>query len=170
MNSGYIKLFRSIEEWEWYKDQNTKDLFLHLLIKANWEETRYRGHVVPRGSVVTGIHSLSETLGIPEQSIRTSLKHLKSTGEITIKSTNRFSIITIENWEKFQGASEELTSKLTCEITNNQQTTNKQLTTYKEIKNIRSKEYYNTRFDANKGFIKGNYNFDELERETKEKS
>lgn len=162
MNNGFIKLFRSIEEWEWYKDQNTKDLFIHLLIKANWEETRYRGHTVPKGSVVTGIHSLAESLGISEQSVRTSLKHLKSTGEITIKSTNRFSIISIANWEKFQGFSEELTNQLTGKLTNNQQTTNNQLTTYKEYKRI--KEY------KNMSNPKTNYDFGELERDEKERN
>ena len=140
MNEGFVKLFRSLEEWEWYKDQNTKDLFIHLLIKASWKESKYYGYDVPKGSIVTGIHALSESLGISEQSIRTSLKHLKSTGEITIKSTNKFSIVTITNWEKFQGFSEELTSQSTSKLTSNQQTTNNQLTTYKEIKNIRSKE------------------------------
>jgi hypothetical protein len=166
MNDGFIKLFRSLEDWEWYKDQNTKDLFIHLLIKASWKESRYRGHEVPKGSVVTGIHSLAESLGISEQSIRTSLKHLKSTGEITIKSTNRFSIISIANWEKFQGYSEELTSQLTSQLTNNQQAANKQLTTYKEYKNIRNKEEKKEK-PKNQfcNFTQQNYDWDEINRE-----
>lgn len=166
MSDGFIKLFRSLEDWEWYKDQNTKDLFIHLLIKASWKESRYRGQDVPKGSVVTGIHALSESLGISEQSVRTSLKHLKSTGEITIQVTNRFSIISIANWEKYQGFSEELTSQLTSQLTNNQQATNKQLTTYKEYKNIRSKEEKKkpNQF-LNFENSKGNYDWDEINKE-----
>lgn len=165
MNDGFIKIYRSLMGWEWYQDSNTTRVFLHLLLNANWEDSRYRGHEVPKGSLVCGRKKLAEDLGLSEQEIRTSINHLKSTNEITIKSTNRFSIITIINWEKFQGFGEESTSKSTINLTNNQPTSNH----IKEIKNIRSKEYYNNRFDANKGFIKGNYDFQELERETKEK-
>ena len=146
MEDGFIKIHRSIMKWEWYQDQNTVAVFLHLLLNANWEDCRYRGYEVPRGSLVVGRKAIAKTLGISEQSVRTSLEHLKSTNEITIKSTNRFSIITITNWEKFQCLENESTNKSTNNLTNNQPTTNQQLTTYKEIKNIRNKEYKNNIF------------------------
>lgn len=137
MDDGYIKLHRSILQWEWWDDDKTLKLFLYLLLNANWEDSRFKGHDVPKGSLVIGLHSLSENLGISIQSIRTSLNHLKSTGEITIKSTNRFSIVSIVNWEKYQTNPKELTNKLTNELTNNQQTTNN-IKEYKEIKNKRN--------------------------------
>ena len=166
---GFIKLHRGLLKWEWYKDQNTKDVFLHLLLNANWEDSRYRGFEVPKGSLIIGRKKIAEELGISEQSVRTALEHLKSTNEITIKSTNKFSIATIVNWEKYQCWNEESTNKSTSESTNEQPTTNQQLTTYKEYNNKRIKEYNNKR-DANKGIVKGyddNF-FNELERETKE--
>lgn len=140
-NNGYIKLYRSLLDWEWWKDTNTLKVFLYLLLNANWKETKFKGYDVPKGGLVVGTNSLAETVGISTQSVRTALNHLKSTNEITIKSTNKFSIVTIVNWEKYQGCEEELTSKSTSKLTNNQQTTNKQLTTeeeYKNIKNIRN--------------------------------
>lgn len=146
MEQGFIKLHRSICDWEWYSDINTQAVFIYLLLHANWEDSRYRGCEIPRGSLVTGRKVISETLGISEQSVRTSLEHLKSTNEITIKSTNRFSVITITNWEKFQCLENESTSKLTNKSTNNQPTINQQLTTYKEYKNIRNKENKNNIF------------------------
>lgn len=139
-NNGYIKLHRSILKWEWWGDENTVVVFLYLLLNANWKESRYRGHVIPKGGLVVGLNSLSESLGISVQSIRTALNHLKSTGEITIKSTNKFSIVTIANWEKYQGCDDEPTSKSTSKLTNKQQTTNKQLTTEEEYNNIRIEE------------------------------
>ncbi len=166
MDEGFIKIYRSMKHWEWYTDGNTMRVFFHLLLNANWEDSRYRGHEVPKGSLVCGRKKLAEDLKMSEREIRTSLNHLKSTNELTIKSTNRFSIITIVNWEKFQCCDEKATNKATNNETNKRPTSDH----IKEIKNKRNKEYYNTRFDANEGFIKGNYNFDELERETKEKS
>ena len=135
MNEGFIKLYRSMTSWEWYQDANTTRVFLHLLLNANLEESRFKNHVIPKGSLVIGRKSLAETLGITEQNVRTALNHLKSTNEITIKSTNRFSIVTIVNWEKFQVNKKQSTNKVTDNLTNNQPTTNQRLTTEKEYKN-----------------------------------
>lgn len=135
MNEGFIKLFRSMINWEWYQDANTTRVFLHLLLNANLEESRFKNHIIPKGSLVVGRKTLAETLGISEQNVRTALNHLKSTNEITIKSTNRFSIVTIVNWEKYQVNKKQSTNKVTNNLTNNQPTTNQQLTTEKEYKN-----------------------------------
>ena len=172
MEQGFIKLHRSILDWEWYKDETTKNVFLHLLLNANWEDSRFQGHEVPAGSLVTGRKELAESLGISEQSIRTALNHLKSTNEITIKSTNKFSIVTIVNWEKYQcrdfETNQQINQQSNQQLTNNQPTTNH----IKEIKNIRSKEEKNYRpqsFNANKGMLTS-YTpelFAELERETR---
>ena len=140
--NGYIKIYRTLLDWEWYDDSNTKIVFLHLLLNANWRESKYHGYIIPRGGLVIGLESLSKTLGISIQSIRTSLNHLKSTNEITIKSTNKFSIVTIVNWEKYQGCDDDANKQTNKQLTNEQQTTNKQLTTEEEYKNIRKEEYY----------------------------
>ena len=141
-NNGYIKIYRSLLDWEWWKDNNTFKVFMYLLLNANWKESRYRGYDVPKGGLVVGINSLSETLDISVQSVRTALNHLKSTNEITIKTTNKFSIVSIVNWEKYQGCDDELTNKITSKLTNDQQTTNKQLTTEQEYKNIKKNNIF----------------------------
>ena len=127
--NGWIKLHYKFLKWEWSNDANMVALFLHLLLKANYQGRNWRGQDIKRGELITGLHSLSAETGISLQSLRTCLKRLKSTNEITIKSTNKYSVICIRNYNKYQ---HELTSKLTSKLTNNQQTTNKQLTTPKE--------------------------------------
>ena len=143
MDEGYIKLFRSMTSWEWYQDSNTKVVFLHLLLNANWDDSRFRGYDIPKGSLVTGYNALSKQLGISKQSVRTAIKHLKSTGEITIKSTNKFSIISIANWEKFQvlekSANTQNNTQAGTQLTLNQHSTNT-IKEYKENKNIRREE------------------------------
>ena len=101
-NGGFIKLHRSILDWEWYGDRNTRDLFIHLLLKANHEPTKWKGITVERGQTVTGRLVLSKELGISERSVRTALNHLKSTNELTIKATNKYSLVTIVNYAKYQ--------------------------------------------------------------------
>ena len=132
---GWIKLFSKFINWEWYKDQNTKDLFIHCLLKANWKDGNFEGEVIPKGSFVTSLDTLSKELGLSVQAIRTSLKHLISTKELTSKSTNKYRIITVLNYELYQQANKQTN----IQLTSNQQATNKQLTT---IEDIYSNNYY----------------------------
>jgi hypothetical protein len=92
------------------------------------------------GQIIIGRKRLAEELGMSEQSTRTCLKLLKNFGNLTIKSTNKYSVLTVVNWESYQSGS----SKLTNKPTSNQPATNQQLTTkqeYKNIKNIKNTNY-----------------------------
>lgn len=99
---SYIKLDRKILEWGWYKNINTKIVFLHLLLKANWKEGIFEGKVVPRGSFVTSAKSLAAELDLTEDEIRTAIKHLVSTKEITKQITNKYTVISIVNYDMYQ--------------------------------------------------------------------
>ena len=137
-SSGFIKLHRQLLEWGWYKDNNTKAVFLHLLLTASYKDNVFNGHLIKPGQVVCGRKQLAEDLGLSESTIRTALKHLILTNEITIKSTNKFSIITIENWGKYQGCDDDISQQ-------NSQQLNHQLTskTTKFDHTIRNKESKN---------------------------
>ena len=142
-DDGFIKIHRRLLKWEWYKDTNTKVLFLHCLLKANWKDGRFQGIEVPRGSFVTSLSTLSEELSSKEQTftvqnVRTSLKHLTLTGELTSKSYSKYRIITVNKYNEYQVANIVPNKQLT----NSQQATNKQLTTIEEKKE--KKEIYNT--------------------------
>ena len=101
-SNGYIKLHRKLLDWGWYKDPNTKAVFLHLLLTANFTESEYMGVKIHPGQTVIGRKALAKTLGMSEKNVRTALKHLKMTNEVAIKATNKFSVVTIVGWEKYQ--------------------------------------------------------------------
>jgi hypothetical protein len=138
--NGWIKIHLKFLKWEWFQDPKMVQLFLYLLLSANWKKTRWQGIVLDPGQVVVGRKALSKYLNISEQTVRTLITRLKSTNEITIQSTNRFSIITIIKWLDYQKIEECPTNKSTTNPPNKQPTTNQQLTTAKDIKNIRSKD------------------------------
>ena len=83
---SYIKIDRKILDWEWYRNLNTCRLFFHLLLKANWKDGRFEGKEIPKGSFVSSVARLAEETDMTPREIRTGLDHLKSTGEVTIKS------------------------------------------------------------------------------------
>lgn len=98
---GFIKLHRKLQNWEWYNKSEMVHLFIHLLINANSEDGEWQKQPIKRGQLITGLHSLSEKTGISVRTIRTCLERLKSTSELTIKSTNKFSIITICKYDDY---------------------------------------------------------------------
>ncbi len=120
VGSGFVVLHRQLLDWEWYQDINVKTLFLHLLLKANWKEKRYQGIVIPRGSLATTREALSQETGLTVQQVRTCIAKLKSTNEISTKITNKFTIISIDNYSLYQDKKTKITIE---QPTNNQQST-----------------------------------------------
>ena len=106
-NKGFVKLNRKMLDWEWFSSTETVHVFITLLLMAGWEGESYRGMTVDRGQVITTVSRLSSATGLGVQKVRTALKHLRLTNEITTKSTNNWTLITIENYEKYQGEAEE---------------------------------------------------------------
>ena len=135
-SGGYIRLYRKMTDWEWYKDYKTLVIFLHLLLLANWKPGRFMGYEVPAGCCATSIKSLSERTGISQRSVRTALEHLKNTHEIDIQPTSRFCLIFIRNWAKYQG--DETAADM--QMTSNRHATDMQPTTIEERKKERKKE------------------------------
>ena len=136
---GWIKVHRKLVDWEWYNDINVKVVFLHLLLTANHKEKQWKGQTILRGQKLTSIEHLADDVGLTIQQTRTALKKLKSTHEITIKTTSKNSLITIAKFNNYQFEADEdnkqNNKQLNNSITNNQQTNNKQITTNKNEKN-----------------------------------
>ena len=137
---SYIKLFRKLLTWEWYSDTPTTRVFLHILLKAQYEPTRFKGYSIERGECVMGYRAWAKALGLSVQQVRTAIKHLNSTHEITLKPTRHFTIVHVEKWDYWQLEEFRATRKPTQEPTNDQHTPNTRLTQSKESKKVRNKE------------------------------
>lgn len=128
---GRIKLHRqTVERW-WYKKPNMFHCFFYLIMKANHKDVIRQWIEVKRWQAIIWLIQSSKDTGISTQSFRTCLKNLEQTWEIIVKSTNKFTIVTIVKYWDFNDMDNETNKQLT----NNQQTTNKQLTTNKNDKN-----------------------------------
>lgn len=146
---GWIKLHRRFAEWEWYKDSKMVHLFIHLLLKANHNNNTWKGINIERGQLITSYDTLERQTKISTRSLRTCIKKLKMTGEITNKTTNRYSIITICNYDEYQNILSEIdkqSDKQTVgQATSKQEKSDKQSDNKQEEKNnkeeIRRKEY-----------------------------
>jgi len=129
---GWIKIHRKILKWEWYQDPNTFRLFFHLLLLANHERKKWKGKTIEAGQLITSYGHLGKDLRLGVQSIRTSLERLKSTGEVTTQTSNKYTLVEVKKWKSYQIE--------TSSLTFNQQTTNKQLTTTKKDKKVKNEK------------------------------
>ena len=137
-NTEYVKLFRKMLNWEWYTDINTKVLFLHCLLKANWKDGSWHGYEYKRGQFITSLPSLAKETGLSIRQVRTALEHLKSTGEVTVKNYPKFRIITVVSYDLFQSTDRQNDRKTTGNRQAKRQASDRQATadirTYKNNK------------------------------------
>jgi hypothetical protein len=128
-NNGWVKLHRQFQKWEWYQKSEMVHLFVHLLLSANHDDGKWQGQEVERGQLITGLLKLKQNTGISVRTLRTCMNRLKTTGEITIKTTNKYRIITIINYNDYQDDERKATSKPTSIATIKRQSNDNQTTT-----------------------------------------
>jgi uncharacterized membrane protein YcgQ (UPF0703/DUF1980 family) len=151
---GWIKLYRKFSEWEWFNISEMVHLFIYLLLNANHEEGTWRGIIIKRGQILTGLNTLNEKTGISIRSLRTCLDRLQKTKEIDRQTTNKYSLITICNYESYQGNGITTDKQTDKQPTSNRQATDKQPTTNKnnkEEKELGYGEFYNSEIDSSNG-------------------
>lgn len=131
--ASFITVDRKILKWEWYQDVKVFHLFLYFLLRANWEDGRWKGIDVKRGQLITGRLKLSKDTGLSEREIRTCLTKLKTTNEIAIKTTSKYSIITVCKYDvyqnKFDKTDQQIDQQHVQRETNKRPTSDQQTTT-----------------------------------------
>lgn len=130
--SGWILLHRTMLEWEWYSDANTSRLFIHCLLKANHTDKKWQGNTVKRGDFITSGDKLAKELRLTRNQVRTSIKKLKSTNEITSKGASQHTVITVVNYDRYQSDHQQDNKH----ITNGSPTDHQRITTTKQYNNI----------------------------------
>lgn len=128
--SNFIKLHRKMLDWEWYDNNNTKILFLHCLLRANWKPAKWHGIDLEPGQFITSLNTLSEETQLTVRQVRVALEHLILTGEVTSKCQGKIRIITVNNWDCYQG-NDKVNDKV---VTRKRQDDDKVVTTDKEYK------------------------------------
>ena len=105
-SEGYVKLYRSSLHHPIFKDREAWHLFIYCLLKANHKAgtvTFKRNPIhIDRGQFIFGLERASQDLGMSIAKIRSALEWLTSLKVIARKTTNRFSIISICNYDLYQ--------------------------------------------------------------------
>lgn len=102
MAEAFIKLYSKMLKWEWYDDNNTKILFLHCLLKANWKSGSWHGIDYEPGQFITSLPTLAKETHLTVKQVRVALDHLKRTGEVADLRQGNCRIITVLKWIEYQ--------------------------------------------------------------------
>ena len=139
MERGYVRLWRKSIESGWLKNKNAWIFWTWCLMKANHQKdfkqvVGFQEVTLQPGDFIFGLNKAAEETFLSVQNIRTCLTFLKKSQNLTIKTTNKFSIISITNWDSYQYSEDAINTQSNKRLTNNQQTTNNK----QEHKNIRT--------------------------------
>lgn len=99
--ADWIRLPRSIFDWDWFDKPEMLPLFLYLLNNAKEKDIKHDGRVERRGQLLTSLGKLSITIGVGKQVVRTCLSKLKNMQLIEVDTERLCSIITICNYDNY---------------------------------------------------------------------
>lgn len=141
---GWIKLHRAVVDSAVFDDAEVLKVWIWLLCNVSYEdhEIIYGGSVVQikKGQLITGRKKLAQQLKMSESKVYRALNLLEALGNVNIKPNNRFSLITLINWAKYQDDVQKVNSQTTA----GQQPDNSQTTAGQHNKrNIESNNIYN---------------------------
>ena len=137
---GYVKSYRSLIDWEWFTDVNTAHLWTYILLRVNYEPSRFRGIEIKRGEMLESIGTIAKRTGLSVKSVRTALKHLESTGEVACQRARYGMRISVLKYAIYQDVQTETGTQngtpSVYEVAKSGQLSGNEVATYKE-----SKEY-----------------------------
>jgi uncharacterized phage protein (TIGR02220 family) len=104
---GWVKNYRKIKEWKFYKKPLHSHLFQHLIREAKFKDSyNINAQLVHRGEVDYSLRQLAKDTGLSKKQVENILKDLIFGTEIgtVYKSNNnrQLSIISITNYEDYQ--------------------------------------------------------------------
>ncbi|WP_239763045.1 DnaD domain protein [Mammaliicoccus sp. I-M35] len=145
---GYLKLWRSILDKPIWKQSSAeqKAILITLLMMADYGGSKWefkgKQYQTKPGQFVTSLPSIVAECGkgVTVQNVRTALKRFEKLNFLTDESTKSNRLITIINWDIYQSSDIAINNQTNRQLTDDQQTANRQLTSKEEVKNIRSKE------------------------------
>ena len=152
---GWLKLHRKILHSEIFENEKMLKIFIYCLTKSSHKNTesrvgRQKVKLEP-GQFIFGRKKAASELNMNESTVRDYLKILEEDGVISIDSTNKYSVITVDNWAIYQSNDEEYDNKTTPDNQQNnsnspserqQKDTYKNGRELKEVKNV--KEFITT--------------------------
>lgn len=141
-DQGWIKLYRELlDKPIWLESTpEQKVILITLLMMANHKEKQWewkgKKFKANPGQFVTSLDSIVRKCGkgISIQNVRTAIVRFQKYNFLTNESTKVNRLITIVNWSVYQSGNNQTNIDINKELTKTSQSTNKDLTTNKNVR------------------------------------
>lgn len=141
---GWIKLHRKLLVSNVFDNEKLLKVFIYCLLKASHDghNQQVGRQVVPLklGQFVFGRKKAAAELNMKESTVRDYMNILKDDGVIDIKSTNKYSIVTIENWAFYQTSDDKNRQQTQHQIDTKSTSDEHQINTNKNVKNVENEK------------------------------
>ena len=81
------------------------------MLIANYKEKIWKNDVIKAGEIITSTAYLSMQTNLSMSQVKTALKKLKDSQVIEVKTTNKYTKISICNWEMYQSNDQQIANK-----------------------------------------------------------
>lgn len=98
---GAIRLDMSVLKNTWASDPETFSAWVRILLFACSEDTHWNGKMIPRGSLVTSIRSLSELCSVSVKKMRIILERLLEGHMIGIQTSRNYTVISVCKYDAY---------------------------------------------------------------------
>lgn len=158
MNNGYVKIHRKLlNNPIVMKDCEHLAVWIYLLLNATHQDRNvlFKGKkiIIGPGQLITGRKSISSELQISESKVQRVLNFFESEHQIEQQTSNKNRVITLTNWHKYQDNEHQIEQQLN----NNRTTTEQQLNTNNNDKNVNNVRNIYSTSTTNKEEINGRY-------------
>lgn len=136
---GWVKIHRKIlDNPISCKDSDYLAVWIYLLLNATHKEydALFKGKriTLQKGQLITGTISISKKMNINKDKVQRILKSFENDKQITQQTSNKNRLISIINWNEYQ----DIDKQNDKQVINKCETTDKQLITNKNVKNIKN--------------------------------
>ena len=121
----FIQIHRKILEWEWFEDEKVLKVFIYFLLKANHKDKKWRWIKIKRWEFITSLEKLAWELKLSVRNIRTVIKKLEATSEVTKEWYSNYTLIKVNNYNEYQSSDKQSDKQ----VTSKWQASDKQVTT-----------------------------------------
>ena len=149
IEDGYVKISRQVFNSKTFSSLNAiqKLITIYLILMANHQDNQWWDYHekkfinISRGSFITSTESIKKKINdrlVTTQKVRTLLENLKKMQFLTMKTTNKYTLITIVKYDFYQNGESYSNKQVNELVTSKQQGDNKVITTNKNDKNVKN--------------------------------
>jgi hypothetical protein len=106
LQEGYFLMYKKIIKSGVWSDPLTLKIWIYCLARANFEDKKIifgaKTHEIKRGQFITSTAKTAQDCNMSVKQVRSRWGALKSASKLAITGTNKYSVISVINYDKYQ--------------------------------------------------------------------